>query len=333
MAELKTNYLGLELNNPVVAAASGMTGSVDGARRLAEAGAGALVLKSMFEELIGLDAANVETGLLDAVHPEALDYVRADIGKRLGPLPYLELIEAVRNSVSVPVIASINCTGSKWWVPYAQSIEAAGADALELNISHFPRAHGRSSEEIEKRYPEVVAKVSESLSIPVAVKIGFYFTSLWNVMEDLVAAGAKGLVLFNRYYEVDVDLDEKSFVATMGLSSPGEMLLPLRWIGLSAGGLDCDLAGSTGIHDVEGIVKMLMAGATVVQVCSALYRNGPEYVTELATGLASWLDEEGFDSVAEIRGLALKDSGAGTSLLTRVQYVEALEQVSAFYKF
>jgi dihydroorotate dehydrogenase (fumarate) len=218
-------------------------------------------------------------------------------------------------------------------VDYARSIEAAGADALELNISHFPRAVGESSEDIEKRYAEIVAKVTESLAIPVAVKIGFYFTSLWNVMEALVASGARGLVLFNRYYAVDVDLDDKRFVATMGLSSPGEMLVPLRWIGFSAGELDCDLAGSTGIHDVAGIAKMLMAGASVVQVCSVLYRNGPEYLTELREGLASWLDGEGFESVAEIRGLAQKDPQAGRSLLTRLQYVQALDQASAFYEF
>jgi dihydroorotate dehydrogenase (fumarate) len=239
----------------------------------------------------------------------------------------------VRASVTVPVIASINCTSSNWWVPYAHSIDAAGADALELNISHFPRAHGESSEDIEKRYVDIVAKVTERLSIPVAVKIGFYFTSLWNVMQDLVDAGAKGLVLFNRYYEVDVDLDEKHFVATIGLSAPSEMLLPLRWIGLSAGEIECDLAGSTGVHDVEGIVKMLMAGATVVQVCSVLYRNGPEHIAELTAGLNAWLADEGFGSVAEIRGLALRDSRAAKSLLTRLQYVQALEEASAFYEF
>jgi dihydroorotate dehydrogenase (fumarate) len=326
-------YLGLELENPIVVAASGITGSVDGARRCADAGAGAVVLKSMFEELIERDLAGVEAELLQGTHPEVLDYLRADVGKRVGALPYLEFIENVRQSVDVPVIASINCTSGNWWVPYGRRVESAGADALELNISHFPESRGESPRDIEKRYGEIVGEVSQSLSIPVAVKIGFYFTSLWSVMEDLVAAGAKGLVLFNRYYAVDVDLDTRSFVAAVGLSSPSEMNLPLRWIGLSANKLSCDLAGSTGVHDRDGVVRMLLAGATVVQVCSALYRNGPEYLAELRAGLASWLDDEGFRSVAEIRGLARRNADADESLLTRLQYVKALEEASSFYKF
>jgi dihydroorotate dehydrogenase (fumarate) len=334
MADLKTNYMGIELSNPIVASSSGITGSVEGVQRCVDAGAGAVVLKSMFEELILAQSEGIEEDISSFEHPEALEYVRAEIGMRLGPLPYLEFIEEVRKKVAVPVIASVNCVTPQWWVPYARRIESAGASGLELNISHFPKCSvEEDSKEIEKRYIEIVQKVSESVSIPVAVKLGFYFTSLWNVIEDVVGAGAKALVLFNRYYAVDVDLDTKSIVPAVKLSSPAEILLPLRWIGLAAGKLDCDVAASTGIHDSDAVIKALLMGTTIVQVCSALYRNGPEYLGELREGLSSWLDEGGFNTVSDIRGLALENTKDEGALLNRLQYVKALEEASKYYKF
>jgi dihydroorotate dehydrogenase (fumarate) len=334
MADLKTSYMGMELDNPIVASSSGITGSVEGVKRCVEAGAGAVVLKSMFEELILAQSDGIEADFSAFEHPEALEYVRAEIGMRLGPLPYLDFIEEVRKNVSVPVIASVNCVTPNWWVPYARRIESAGASGLELNISHFPKAgEEEGSADIEKRYVEIVQTVSDSVSIPLAVKMGFYFTALWNVIEDVVRAGAKGLVLFNRYYAVDVDLDRRSMVPAFKLSSPTEILLPLRWIGLAAGKLDCDVAASTGIHDSDAVVKALLMGATVVQVCSTLYRNGPEYIGELREGLSSWLDDGGFSSVSDIRGLALENTKEQGDLLNRLQYVKALEEASKYYKF
>jgi dihydroorotate dehydrogenase (fumarate) len=333
MADLKTSYMGISLDNPLVVSSSGITGRMEGIERCADAGAGAVVLKSMFEEIIIAETNGLEEELLSAEHPEAADYVRAEIGKRLGPLPYLEFIEEVRKKVSVPVIASVNCITPHWWVPYARRIEAAGADGLELNISHFPRGEGEDSLEIEKRYTEIVQKVTDQVSIPVAVKLGFYFTSLWNVIEDVVAAGAKAVVLFNRYHSVDVDLDARTLVPAVKFSSPGEVLLPMRWIGLAADRLRCDIAASTGVQDSRSVLKLLMVGATVVQVCSALYRNGPEYIGELKQGVSSWLDEEGFESVDSIRGLALKNAEGEEALLTRLQYVKSLEEASNLYKF
>ncbi len=333
MADLKTSYMGIHLDNPLVVSSSGMTGRIEGIARCADAGAGAVVLKSMFEEIILAEAEGLDDTLVASGHPEALDYVRADIGMRLGPLPYLEFIEEVRKKVSLPVIASVNCVSPHWWVPYAKRIESAGANGLELNISHFPGGEGEDSGEIEKRYVEIVQKVTSQVSIPVAVKIGFYFTSLWKVMEEIIAAGAKALVLFNRYYSADVDLDSKSLVSAVKFSSPGEMYLPLRWIGLAAEQLDCDIAASTGVHDARSALKLLMVGANVVQICSALYKNGPEYIGELKQGISSWLEEEGHKSVDEIRGIALKNAEGGKALLTRLQYVKALEEASNFYKY
>jgi len=333
MADLKTSYMGIQLDNPIVVSSSGITGSIHGIERSAEAGAGAVVLKSMFEELILAQSKDLEKDLSTAEHPEALDYVRADLGMRLGPLPYLEFIEEARKKVSIPIIASVNCVTPHWWVPYARRIEEAGASGLELNISHFPQRNGENSKEIEARYAEIVQTVCDSISIPVAVKIGFYFTSLWSVIEDVVAAGAKALVLFNRYYAVDVDLDTKTVIPAMKLSSPGEFHLPLRWIGLAAKNLKCDIGASTGVHDSENIVKALMMGATTTYICTALYKNGPEYVRELRDNLSTWLDEQGYKSVGDIKGLALRNTEDEGKLLTRLQYVLALEEASKYYKF
>ncbi len=335
MADLKTKYMGIQLDSPLVVASSGITGRVKGIARCADAGAGAVVLKSMFEELILADSDELDEALVrsGAGHPEIYDYLGAEIGMRLGPRPYLELIEKVRKKVTLPVIASVNCVSSRWWVPYAQKIESAGADALELNISHFPGDNDQASRDIERRYVDIVQEVTRQVSIPVAVKIGFYFTSLLNVMQDLVSAGARALVLFNRYHAVDVDLDSKQLVSAVKFSSPGEQNLPLRWVGLAAGQLDCDIAASTGVHDAEAVIKMLLMGANVVQVCSALYRKGPQYLEELNRGLSSWLDAEGYDSVDEMRGLALRNTEDGKALLTRLQYLLALEEATSRYEY
>lgn len=335
MADLKTRYMGIDLDNPLIVSSSGITGRVSAIERCANAGVGAVVLKSMFEEVIAGEANELNEMLASspAAHPEIYDYVRSDVGMQLGPLSYLEFIEKVRKKINLPVIASINCTSPRWWVPYARKIESAGADGLELNISHFPGSYRMDSKVLEQRYAEIVHEVSSAISIPVSAKIGFYFTSLGNVMEDMAAAGAKALVLFNRYHAIDVDLDKKCLVPAIKFSSPEELTLPLRWIGFAAQRLKCDVAASTGVHNTESIIKMLMVGATAVQVCSVLYRNGPGYIKDLLAELSSWLDDNGYSSIDEIRGLALKNSESDQALLTRVQYVKALEDASEFYKY
>jgi dihydroorotate dehydrogenase (fumarate) len=335
MAELKTRYMGIDLDNPLVVSSSGITGRVSAIERCANAGVGAVVLKSMFEEVIVGESNELNDMLANsaAAHPEIYDYVRADVGMRLGPLSYIEFIEKVRKKVSLPVIASINCTSSRWWVSYARRLESAGADGLELNISHFPGTSKEDSQTLEKRYAEIVHEVTSAISIPVAAKIGFYFTSIGNVMEDMVAAGAKALVLFNRYHAIDVDLETKSLVPAIKFSSPEELMLPLRWVGFASQQLNCDIAASTGVHNTESILKMLMVGATAVQVCSVLYRNGPGYIKDLLEELSAWLDSNGYSSVDEIRGLALRNSESEQALLTRIQYVKALEEASELYKY
>ena len=322
--------MGLELKNPLIVSSSGLTGSVSGVRKCFDAGAGAVVLKSMFEELIIAQSEKLDKELIRAEHPEAYEYIRAQIGMQIGPHPYLKFIEDVRSHVSVPVIASVNCATPKWWVSYARDIESSGADGLELNISHFPQYACEKSLDIEKRYAEIVHEVTSRISLPVAVKIGFYFTTLWNVVEDIVHAGARAMVLFNRYYTVDVDLAKKRFVPSMTFSSPEEMLTPLRWTGLLAGRLGCDIAASTGIHDSESVIKMLFAGATAVQLCSTLYLREPAYLSEIIEDIDSWLEKEGFASVDDIRGLALKDVENRDILLKRLQYLRALDEAAKY---
>lgn len=330
MADLKTRYMGLSLDNPLVVASSGLTGSIEGIQRCSDAGAGAVVLKSMLEELIIANSENLDDDLIRSEHPEAYEYIRAQLGMQLGPRPYLKFIEDVKKHVSLPVIASVNCISSKWWVSYANSMESAGADAIELNISHFPGKSDEMSQDIEKRYADIVREVTENLSIPVAVKLGFYFTSLRNVLEEIVNAGARALVLFNRYYSVDVDINKNTIIPSMTLSSPQEMLVPLRWAGILSGSLKCDIAVTTGIHDSKSIIKMIMVGAAVVQLCSTLYKNGPQYLTNLREQINSWLDRKDYASVTDIRGLAVKNTEKTDILLKRLQYLKALEEASKY---
>jgi dihydroorotate dehydrogenase (fumarate) len=284
----------------------------------------------MFEELIVSRTEDLNLEMLRTEHPEAYEYVRAEIGMRLGPVPYLKFIEDVRRQVSIPVIASVNCVSSRWWAPYVTDLESAGASAIELNISHFPQGGDRDIRDIEKLYSRIAEDVCSRVTVPVAVKIGPHFTSIGDMVREIAAAGAKGIVLFNRYYTVDVDIAAKRFVPAVTFSSPTELFEVIRWIGLLAGTVPCDFAASTGIHDAAGVIRALMAGATVACLCSVLYRNGPEYLADLRSGLDSWLDSNGYASVADIRGLAACDKGTADVLLHRLQYIKSLEEAEKY---
>ncbi len=330
MADLSTEYMGIQLENPLVFASSGLTNSVENVQHCEDAGAGAVVLKSMFEELIIAQSEKLERDLMKFEHPEAYDYVTGELGMRLGPKPYLEFIENVRNKVNIPVIASVNCISPKWWTSYAKDMESAGADGIELNISHFPKTADEQASDIEHRYIDIVQEVTRIISIPVAVKLGFYFTSLWNLADNIVSAGAKALVLFNRYYSIDVNIKDKTLVPSMAFSCPEDLQNPLRWTGFLSPKLNCDIAVSTGIHNSNSIIKTLMVGARVVQLCSILYKNGPEYLTELRDEVNSWLDRESFTSIAHIRSYVLNNADAPDVILKRLQYVKALEESSQY---
>jgi dihydroorotate dehydrogenase (fumarate) len=323
MANLSGEYMGLSLRNPIVVASCSLTGTSEGIRRCADAGAGAVVLKSLFEEQMRVETQDIEKYLWFSGHPEALDYVR-NLGMELGPREYISLLKEAKSAVSIPVIASLNCVSAEWWVDYAMQIESAGADALELNISAMPSDLDRSDEEIASIYFKILEEVKKCIEIPIAVKIGPYFTSMAQMADELSERGASALVLFNRFYQFDINIEKLELAPGYRFSSPEEMNLSLRWIALLSGRVNCDLAASTGVHNGAGVIKQLLAGASVVQVCSTLYLNGLEQIDRLLGYIEVWMKGHGFDSIDQIRGKLSQMQSDRPELYERLQYIKAL---------
>jgi len=323
MADLSTTYMGLALRNPLIVASCGLTKTADGVRRCADAGAGAVVLKSLFEEqiLADLRGNEIDTGFL--WHPEALDYVQR-MGLELGPQSYLKLIEESKKDVSIPVIASLHCVSSGLWTDYVRKIADAGADAIELNISVMLSDPRRESGDVERIYMDTVESVVRLAKIPVAVKIGPYFTSVARMASELWKRGAKALVLFNRFYQFDINLDTMELAPGHSLSSPQEIALPLRWISLLSGKVKCDFAASTGVHDADGAAKLILVGATTVQLCSTLYKNGLSRIGTISTDLERLMEKHGFKSIDQMRGKLSQARSDKPELYERLQYIKAL---------
>jgi dihydroorotate dehydrogenase (fumarate) len=281
------------------------------------------VLKSLFEEQIQAETEDLEQYVWMSGHTEAFEYI-SKMGMALGPREYLKLIEAAKSKVSVPIIASLNCISPKWWTGYAKQIAVAGADGLELNISVMPSDPRRSSEEIEGLYLEILAGVRAEIDIPIAVKIGSHFSSVARIADELCRRGASALVLFNRFYQLDIDIEKLKLTPGYSFSSPEEIGVPLRWIALLSGRVKCDLAASTGVHDGAGVIKQLLAGAAVVQICSTLYVNGLEQVSRMLRKLEEWMKRHDFESVAQIRGKMSQMESDRPELYERLQYIKAL---------
>ncbi len=322
MADLKTTYMGLELMNPIVVASCGLTKNADGVRKCADAGAGAVVLKSLFEEQVIGEMRNQKQYASAAWHPEALDYVEG-MGIGLGPREYLEVIRETKKAVSIPVIASLNCVSREVWTGYAKRLAAEGVDGIELNIAVMPSDPKRTAGDIEKMYFDALADATSKIDVPIAVKIGPFFTSTARMALELSRRGVSALVLFNRYYQIDIDVERMELSSGITLSSPKEINLPLRWISLLSGRVECDIAASTGIHDAHGVVKMLLAGATVTQLCSTLYLNGLESIKQILDDLEAWMQEHGFESVEEMRGKLSSMNSENPELYERIQYIKA----------
>jgi dihydroorotate dehydrogenase (fumarate) len=321
MADLSTRYMGLSLSNPLIVASSSLTKSIDGVRKCAEAGAGAIVLKSLFEEQIAAGAREMEESLWLYGHTEAFEYVSKMV-MPLGPRDYLKLIEEAKAAVSVPVIASLNCITPRWWTDFARQIEAAGADALELNISVMPSSPARTGEEVEKIYLDIVDSLKGGIGIPIAVKIGPYFSSVARMAQEFSERGVSALVLFNRFYQIDIDTERIEMSPGLRFSSPDEISLPLRWIALLSGSVECDLAASTGVHDGMGLVKQLLAGATTVQVCSVLYERGVEHIGNMLRELEAWMGKHGFERIGDFRGRLSRRATDRPELYERLQYIK-----------
>ncbi len=321
MADLSTTYMGIALQNPVVVASCGLVKNLDGVRRAADAGAGAVVLKSLFEEQLAADSAELHQALAGADHPEALGYVQAELGMRYGAGDYIRLIREAKKAVPIPVIASINCISPRWWIQYAAQIADAGPDALELNISRMPVDPDCPGSEIERTYVSIVEDIRRAVKIPLAVKIGPYFSSLASVAKQLAARGASALVLFNRFYQPDIDTDGFHMAAAKPFSSPEDVHLSLRWIALLSRQIPCDFAASTGVHDAQGVVKQLLAGAKVVQACSTFYLHGFERVGQMLEGLKAWMDAKGFSCLEEVRACMAQELAETPEIRERLQYI------------
>ncbi len=326
MATTTVRYLGLELTSPVILASSGFTSSVDGARRAEDAGAGAVVLKSLFEEQIAAESSLSEEEADYSIHPEAEQYIR-EMGMHLGPDDYLRLITATKESVAIPVIASVNCISPRWWESYGRQIATTGADALELNIALMPR-ESTLDRDIEAAYCRIIEQVRSRVDLPLAVKIGPYFTDLPAFTSRLQKAGADALVLFNRFYQLDIDVNALELAPGYRFSTPAELHTPLRWISILSGVLDTDLAASTGVHSGADVAKMLLAGAAVAQVCSAVYQHGHERISAMNADLAGWMDAHGFASIGDFRGRLSQTATGEPEAHERLQYIRALTGIS-----
>jgi dihydroorotate dehydrogenase (fumarate) len=321
MADLRTRYLGLELRSPLVASSSPLTGTLDSLMRLEAAGAGAVVLPSLFEEELAEDPGPVGAG------PQAGQPDQAGYGA--GPAAYLSLLEQAKASLSIPVVASLNGTSRGGWVRHAARLEQAGADAVELNIYYVSSRPGLSGGEVEWHYLDVVRAVRQAIGIPLAVKLSPYFSSLANLAGQLVEAGANGLVLFNRFYQPDLDIEALEVLPALELSSSAELRLPLRWIAILHRRFGVSLAASTGVHTAEDVVKVLLAGADVAMMTSALLRNGPDHLRPLGVRLADWMDRHGYETVDQLRGQLSQRSVPDPAAFERANYIKTLASRTA----
>jgi len=322
MIDIRTSFMGLALRNPVIIGSSGLTNSVEKIVELEKSGAGAVVLKSLFEEQM-LHELNhtMKQDELANQYPEALDYI-SNYSRENNLAKYLDLIRQCKQNVGIPVIASVNCFTSSGWISFASQMERAGADALELNVFILPSDPVRSSEKNEKTYFSIIDSVLKQVKIPVALKISYYFSALAETAGKLEWAGAKGLVLFNRFYAPDIDVDEMKVVASHVLSSPGDISLPLRWIALLSGNLKCDLVGTTGIHDGKDLVKMLLAGASAVEIVSTIYKSGNARIGEMIQYLEHWMMKNKYSSIREFRGKFSYKKTENPAAYERVQFMK-----------
>jgi dihydroorotate dehydrogenase (fumarate) len=328
--DLSTTYMGLSLRNPLVASASPLSQTVDGVRRLADAGVGAVVLYSLFEEQLRREAVR-DALLVDAgteSFAESLSYFPAAADEEAGPQRYLSLLERATAAVAIPVIGSLNGVTPSGWTDYARAMEGVGAAAIELNIYYLPGDARISGRDVEQRHVDVLTRVRDAVDIPVAVKLSPYFSSTGEMALRLDGAGADALVLFNRFLQPDVDSETLSIVTQVGLSSPAEARLPRTWIALLHGRVQASLAATTGVETSSDVAKYLLAGADVVMTASALLRHGPEYATVLLDGLSDWMTRKGFSTVDELRGLLAVPS-ADEAGQERASYVEALRAANS----
>jgi len=322
MANLTTSYLGIELRNPLIVGSCTHTINPARVRALAEQGAGAVVLKSIFEEQIRAEVESMVEALEEDTR--AYEYLRADLPMQLGPQTYLERIREIRKLVEIPIIASINCVSPKRWVEFGKKVEAAGADAIELNIYDIPDNPETPGSDVEQRHIATAAALKKTVGIPVAVKIGPFYSSVLNFAQRLAESDVDGIVLFNRFFQPDINIDTLRLESRVNFSRPDDILLPLRWIAILRDQVSCSLSLTSGVHDAAGMVKALLAGADTVQICSALYKQKNNLLGEMLDGLAEWMDAKGYAAISDFRGLLREKDPTSRRGFCRGQYVRTL---------
>jgi dihydroorotate dehydrogenase (fumarate) len=332
--DLSTRYLGLALRNPLVASASPISNTLDGVRRLADAGVGAVVLFSLFEEQLRREAER-SARLADAgtdSFAESLSYFPAGADSDAGPRRYLSLVERAAAAVDIPVIGSLNGVTPGGWTSYARLIQDAGAAAIELNIYYLPGDPRTPGREVEQRHIDILGLVKDAVTVPVAVKLGPHFSSVGKLALRLDQAGADGLVLFNRFLQPDIDPQTLTVRPAVDLSSPAEARLPRTWISLLRHHLRASLAATTGVEEPADVVKYLLAGADVVMTASALIRHGPRHAAVLLDGLAAWMTRRGYASVGDLRGLLAVPAGTDQAAYERAGYVRAMRDANGAHR-
>ena len=325
--DLTTTYMGLKLKNPIVPSASPLSETVDSIKQLEDAGASAVVLYSLFEEQIVHEANTLDFYLTQKTESfaEALNYFPQKNDFKLGPDEYLEHIRKAKQAVNIPVIASLNGVSVGGWMKYAKSIQEAGADGLELNVYYIPTDPILPGSQVEQIYINNLKAVKENLSIPVAVKMSPYFSSMANMAKKLDDAGADALVMFNRFYQPDFDLDNLEVIPNLTLSSKWELRLPLRWIAILFGKVKANMAATSGVHDYEDVIKVMMAGGDVAMVCSELLRHGTGRISQMLEGMQRWMEEKEYISVEQMKGSMSQKSVAEPAAFERANYMKMLQ--------
>lgn len=324
--DLTTSYLGLNLKNPIVPSSSPLSRDIGTVKRMEDAGASAVVMWSLFEEQLQFEAQELEHFLTHGseTYAEALSFFPNLSDYNLGPDEYLEHIRKLKEAVDIPVIASLNGVSTGGWIDTAKQIQQAGADALELNVYYIPTNPNLSSANVEFVYLDILKAVKYAVNIPVSIKLSPYFSSMSNMAQRLADEGADGLVLFNRFYQPDIDIENLQVFPNLLLSTPQEMRLPLRWIALLYGRVNVDFAATTGIYTAADVVKTVMAGAKVSMMCSALLRHGIGRITEVLADLKTWMEEHEYDSVGIMRGSMSQKSCPEPAAFERANYMKVL---------
>jgi dihydroorotate dehydrogenase (fumarate) len=325
--DLTSRYMGLQLKNPLIASASPLNTDLSNIRRLEDAGAAAVVLPSLFEEQIEAEARRYDrlTSYNTESFPEALSYFPQACDYQVGPQQYLELVRRASEAVDIPVIASLNGVTEEGWVSYANLIEEAGAKGLELNIYFIPADLSLSGRDVEQRYLDILRAVRASISIPISIKLSPYFSAIGSMALELDRSGANGLVLFNRFYQPDIDVAQLRLVTDLTLSGPNEIRLPLLWLGVLSGRVRASLAATTGVTTADEVVKYLLVGADAVMTTSALLRHGIAYIGTLLAGLTQWLSARDFASLQKVRGLLSHQRANNPEAFERANYIKILQ--------